>query len=135
LILVASVSAFYGTPDFASYAATKAGVLSIAQALNMEWRESGIHVGVICPHFADTALYREAEDKVALARGNKLFVEVTTPEQVAAAMLRGMEKRQFMIWSSWRTRLVYWLSRYGDVFAPGLMMWQWMTAQRRARQN
>jgi NAD(P)-dependent dehydrogenase (short-subunit alcohol dehydrogenase family) len=121
LVMVSSVSAFYGPPEFSSYAATKAGVLNFAQLLRIELAHNGVHVGVICPHFVDTALYRDESAKSAMSRANPLLIELRTADQIASAIVRGIEGRRFMIWSSWKARVLYWYSRYGD-FAAHLVM-------------
>jgi NAD(P)-dependent dehydrogenase (short-subunit alcohol dehydrogenase family) len=130
LVLISSVSAFYGPPEFSSYAASKAGVLNFAQLLRIELTGSGVHLGVICPHFVDTALYRNESTKAAVSRANPLFIELLTAERIAQVIVRGIEKRQFMMWSSWKSRMLYLFSRYGDFIAHRMMAKTWMDALR-----
>ena len=49
ILTVASTAAFVPAPTFAVYAATKAYVLSLSDALHAEVRGSGVHVTCLCP--------------------------------------------------------------------------------------
>jgi len=61
VISMSSASAMYGTPDFASYGATKFGVKGFTEAMNIEWARHGITVMDILPLFVDTAMVRQFE--------------------------------------------------------------------------
>ena len=58
---VASIAAFQPVPTLASYAATKAYVLSLTEALAEELRGSGVSIGALCPGFTATAMLDRAE--------------------------------------------------------------------------
>lgn len=60
VISMASASGIYGTPELASYAATKAAVRSLTQSLNLEWANHDIYVCDIVPPYVDTPLTRKA---------------------------------------------------------------------------
>jgi short-subunit dehydrogenase len=49
IILVSSISAFQATPWLAAYGATKSFVLSLAEALHVEYAARGIDVLALCP--------------------------------------------------------------------------------------
>lgn len=49
VLTVASIAAFVPAPTFAVYAATKAYVLSLTDALHAELRGSGVHATCLCP--------------------------------------------------------------------------------------
>ena len=49
ILNVASIGAFLPIPSLATYAATKAYVLSLSEALGEELRSSGITVTALCP--------------------------------------------------------------------------------------
>jgi hypothetical protein len=57
---VASIAAFQPVPTLASYAATKAYVLSLTEALAEELRGSGVSVGALCPGITATAMLDRA---------------------------------------------------------------------------
>ncbi len=75
-----STSAFYGPPEFASYGTTKAGVLSLAQALRIELDGTGISIGVCNPLFVGSPMLDDANRK---ARTFQRQGVTNTPEEVA----------------------------------------------------
>src|SRR3954471_8485619 len=56
LLNLCSASALYGQPTLATYGATKAAVKSLTEALDIEWRGSGVRVGSLLPLFVDTEM-------------------------------------------------------------------------------
>lgn len=63
VILCGSVSAHIGLPQSSAYAASKAGLLSLARTLSGEWKERGIRVNGLSPGPTRTS----ALDKLGLA--------------------------------------------------------------------
>jgi 3-dehydrosphinganine reductase len=122
LLLMGSGSAFYGPPEFASYGAAKGGVLTLAQALRIEWEPYGIHVGVVSPLFVASPMLDERNSQARLVQKHG---KIHTPEQVAQAIVRGMERRQFLIFPNWRPKALYWVSRLLFPFAHGFMRGEW----------
>lgn len=57
---VASIAAFQPVPGLATYAATKAYVLSLTESLAEELRDSGVSITALCPGITDTAMLRDA---------------------------------------------------------------------------
>ncbi len=56
LVNMSSASALHGTPDFATYSATKAAVRALTEALEIEWRRDQIKVYDIMPPFVNTGM-------------------------------------------------------------------------------
>jgi short-subunit dehydrogenase len=84
IINVASTAAFQPVPFMATYAATKAFVLSFSEALWEENRSYGIKVLALCPGVTDTNFFEAA-------RGHKPPARVSqTPEEVVDTALRGL---------------------------------------------
>lgn len=128
LVLLASISAYYGAPEFAAYAATKAGVLNLAESLRLELEDDEIHVCVVCPYFVDTNMVRQGNMDASLFRA--IGFE-HTPQQVAEAILRAMQRKQFMVRPSMRVRQVFILSRYLNFAMHGLIRRTWRGAKRK----
>ena len=57
VLLVASVAAFQPIPYIATYAATKAFVLSYGRALNQELKKQGARCMCVCPFWTKTAFF------------------------------------------------------------------------------
>jgi short-subunit dehydrogenase len=115
LVLLASSSAFYGTPEYAAYGAAKAGVLSLAQALRLELSGSGVHIGVVSPLFVATPMLQGYNAHTHMIRSRSPFFDTLPPEAVASAIVGGIMRRQFMIFPGWRPRLLFWVSRYASM--------------------
>ncbi|MDX8150720.1 SDR family NAD(P)-dependent oxidoreductase [Patulibacter brassicae] len=69
IINMASISGLKGSPLIGTYAAAKAGVVSISRTLGLELRDFGIRVNAVCPGFADTEMVRSHMDELTEAIG------------------------------------------------------------------
>lgn len=125
LILLGSTSGFYGCPEYSTYGATKAAILNLAQTLQIEAAPHGVHIGVANPLFVNTPMIAETGGRSRLLEQASPFNHTYQPEQVAAALLKGIERREFMIWVGRRPRLVYLLTRYADFLSGRLMARTW----------
>lgn len=121
LVLMGSISAVFGPPEFAVYGASKAFVLNFAEALAIEAAEHGVHVASINPFFAATPMLDDNPD-AGLVRN---VGAVHTPEEIAAAILRAIRLRRRRSFPGWRPRAIWILSRYGAFAAPALMAMNW----------
>jgi uncharacterized protein len=57
---VASIAAFQPLPSLATYAATKAYVLSLTESLSEEWKGTGVTITALCPGITATHMLAEA---------------------------------------------------------------------------
>src|SRR5215210_3445710 len=95
IINVASTAAFQPVPFMATYAATKAFVLSFSEGLWEENRTYGIQVMALCPGVTETNFFEAA-------RGQKPPARVAqTPEDVVDTALRGLAHHRSHIISGW----------------------------------
>jgi short-subunit dehydrogenase len=62
ILNVASIGAFQPIPSLATYAATKAYILSLSEALAEELRDSGVSVTALCPGLTDTDMLERIRD-------------------------------------------------------------------------
>lgn len=84
IVNISSAAALRGLPGSCAYAASKAGVLCLSQALGDELRPLGIRVNAICPGPIDTELFRKSERReFILAAGGDVF----EPETIANGAL------------------------------------------------
>lgn len=98
IINVASTAGFQAVPFMATYAATKAFVLSFSEALWEENRAHGVKVMALCPGVTDTNFFEAA-------RGQKPPARVAqTPEDVVETALRGLARGKSHIISGWTNR-------------------------------
>jgi short-subunit dehydrogenase len=106
LMIVSSAAARRGLPYFGAYAATKAAQLSIAEALRVELRGTGIAVTTVHPIGTETEFFNVAEQA-----GNK---RITVPfrttlrqsaKGVARAMVKAMCRPRPEVWPAPFSRL------------------------------
>lgn len=83
VVNMSSISAAYGTPDFASYSASKHAVRALTEALDIEWEQHGIRVCDLMPPFVDTGMV-QAQGAVSPII-HRLGVNLQ-PEDVATAV-------------------------------------------------
>ncbi|TAF04620.1 MAG: SDR family NAD(P)-dependent oxidoreductase [Nostocales cyanobacterium] len=100
IVNVSSLMGKVAAPTMATYSATKFAILGFTQALRRELAEHNIHVVALLPTLTDTDM----------VRGLKLFRGVTpmTPEQVAKALITGLQKDKTEILVGWQSHLAVW---------------------------
>ena len=99
IINVASTAAFQGVPYMATYAATKAFVLSFSEALWEENRARGVRVMALCPGVTKTNFFAAADAEQMPMR------VAQTPEQVVDTALRALAKGKSHVVSGWSNYL------------------------------
>ncbi|MDI9497181.1 MAG: SDR family NAD(P)-dependent oxidoreductase [Bacillota bacterium] len=110
IVQLASIAAFLPQPGFATYAATKAFVLSYSRALASELRERQISVTAVCPGPMETEFFRVAgESSKTTGRIKSLGIE-TVDHVVRTAIRRARAGRQVSI-SSLVGQLIRLISR------------------------
>ena len=100
IINVASTAGFQPVPFMATYAATKAFVLSFSEALWEENRPHGIQVMALCPGVTDTNFFQASRMDRPPARVSQ------TPEQVVDTALRALKRRKGSVISGWTNLLM-----------------------------
>ncbi len=89
IVNVASVLGLVGTPDVATYSATKFGVVGLGSALHQELAAFDVHVSTLCPAFVNTELIAGlSPNRITRVIG---FVE---PEDVARAVVDALARRR-----------------------------------------
>ena len=96
---VASVAAFTPAPSFAVYAATKAYVLSLSEALYQETRGTGVHVTCLCPGPVET----EFGGRAGMA--DAFFSGAASSERVARAGLAGLAEDRRRVVPGWSNKV------------------------------
>jgi short-subunit dehydrogenase len=95
IINVASTASFQAVPFMATYAATKAFVLSFSEALWEENRAYGIKVMALCPGVTETGFFEASNIDMPPMRA------VQSAEDVVDAALRGLKRGKSHIISGW----------------------------------
>ena len=111
VVIVSSAAARRGLPFFGAYSATKAAQLSLAEALRVELKPAKIAVTSVHPVGTETDFFDTAEER----SGKKINLPGRSPfqqtaAQVAAAMLKAVEKPRPEVWP-------FRIARYGLSFS------------------
>lgn len=106
IVNVASVAAFQACPNFAVYAATKAFVLSLSEALNAELDGTGVTVTALCPGATQTKFHDVAGSSNALAM--KLM---DSAEKVARIALRAAAAGKSVVITGLTNKPIPWAAR------------------------
>jgi NAD(P)-dependent dehydrogenase (short-subunit alcohol dehydrogenase family) len=100
IVNTASLAGLVHPPAMGSYTATKAGVVALSETLAYELHPFGIAVSAICPGFFRTNLASslhgsdKAMDKIA---ARLIERSPLSAEQVAAEVMKGIDRRQMVI--------------------------------------
>jgi NAD(P)-dependent dehydrogenase (short-subunit alcohol dehydrogenase family) len=103
VLITASIYAYFNGVANAAYAISKAGLEQLGRALRAELAPHGATAGVLYPGWVDTPLITvafggNATATAMLRRAYPRFLRTPiTPEQVAAATVRGIERRSARI--------------------------------------
>ena len=112
LVNVCSVVGFIGVFGYSDYAASKFALMGLTEVLRSELKPHRVGVSILCPPDTDTPGF-EVENRnkppetVAVSEGGGLL----QPEQVAEALIKGMEKGRFIILPG-SAKTVYLLKRH-----------------------
>lgn len=118
LVNVSSAAGLFGLPWHAAYSASKFGLRGVSEVLRFDLRRHGIGVSLVCPGGVDTPLVDTVQivgvdttrpEIAALKR--KFQRHAITPEVAAAAIVRGVERNTYMVFTSFDIRLGHWLQR------------------------
>jgi short-subunit dehydrogenase len=88
IINVASTAGFQAVPYMATYAASKAFVLSFSEALWDENRTHGVHVMALCPGVTETNFFETA------GMDRPPMRTIQTPEEVVETALRALNRKK-----------------------------------------
>jgi len=89
ILNVASVVSFQPAPHFATYAATKAYVLSLSAALNVELAGTNVRVSALCPGATRTPFWQVAGSRINWMRDFSMMESHTVAEYGIRLMLSG----------------------------------------------
>ena len=123
VVNVSSAAGLFGLPWHAAYSAAKFGLRGVSEVLRFDLRRHGIGVTLVCPGAVNTGLVDTLQivgvDRTAprIRKFTEHFRErAVPPERVARAILDGMRRNRYLVFTSNDIRLLWWTQR----FAPPL---------------
>ena len=122
IINVASTAAFFPIPYSAVYAATKAYVLSLSEALNFEYSKKGIHVMAVCPGATESKFINVATENSERLKQRLINVDrvknklttskIQTAEDCSKEALDAYLKGKIYVITGQNNRNLYTMSRF-----------------------
>ena len=108
ILLVASLLAFQSVPTFAAYAATKAYVLALGEALHDELRSQGVVVTSLCPGHTETGF-----DAAAGAAVTPMLRLLTMkPRPVATSGIQALSRGKATVIAGFMNKVVAFSNRF-----------------------
>lgn len=118
LVNVSSAAGLVGLPWHAAYSASKFGLRGISEVLRFDLRQHGIGVSLVCPGGVSTPLTETIEiagvdqTRPAFRRLQEHFRRrAVTPERAAAAIVRGVRRNRYLVYTSHDIRLLHLVQR------------------------
>ncbi|MCF8610130.1 SDR family oxidoreductase [Gordonia sp. HY285] len=118
VVNVSSAAGLLALPWHAAYSASKFGIRGVSEVLRYDLRRHGIGVSLVCPGGVATPLVGTVEivgldrDDPRVAKQVDSFGKIAvTPEKAANAIIRGVVKNKFMVYTSFDVRFGYWWAR------------------------
>ena len=118
LVNVSSAAGLLALPWHAAYCASKFGIRGVSEVLRMDLRRHNIGVSVVCPGGVATPLVGTVDivgvdrnDPRVRKQMDNFHKIAVSPEKAAAAIITGVEKNRFIVYTSFDTRFGYWWKR------------------------
>ncbi len=118
LINVSSAAGLFGLPWHGAYSASKFGLRGVSEVLRFDLERHGIRVSLVCPGGVNTGLVETVkvaganQTTPAFQRMKRRFEKhAITPERAAAAIVRGVEKDRYYVYTSPDIAVGHWFQR------------------------
>lgn len=121
LVNVSSAAGLIALPWHAAYSASKYGLRGVSDVLRFDLRPHGIGVSLVCPGGVETPL-TETVQIAGVDQASERFRRLqagfrrraVSPEQAARAIVDGVHRDRYLVYTSNDIRLLYQLSRKAD---------------------
>jgi len=111
IVNFSSVAGFIGVFGYTAYGAAKFAIRGFSDALRAELKPHGVHVSVVFPPDTDTPqLHYEDQFKPLETRRLASSAGLMKPDQVAQAVIRGIEKNRYVITPGFESTFYFWLT-------------------------
>lgn len=121
IINVSSAAGLFGLPWHSAYSATKFALRGLSEVLRFDLKPNNIHVSLVCPGAVDTGLVRtinivgvDTEHPRVKALTSRFQKHAVSPEKAAQSILKGVRRKQYMVYSSADIAFGHWFTRKWD---------------------
>jgi len=118
IVNVSSAAGLFGLPWHAAYSASKFGLRGVSEVLRFDLARYRIGVSLVCPGGVNTGLVKTVEivgvdttRPQVVAMRERFAKHAITPEKAAAAIIRGVKRKRYLVFTSPDIRLGYWSQR------------------------
>ncbi len=118
VVNVSSAAGLFGLPWHGAYSASKYGLRGLSDVLRHDLKRYKIGIHLVCPGAVDTGLVHtmkitgSALDDRKLQKLKSSFQKhAVSPEQAAKSILTGIEKNDYLIFTSFDIRFLFWAQR------------------------
>ncbi len=115
IVNVSSLMGKVAAPSMATYSATKHAIVGFSQALCAELAPHNVKVTNLMPSLTKTDMVRDMEPF--------RWVQAARPEQVAKAMLAGLNRGNREILVGWQSHLAVWCDRLSPSLLAQVIRW------------
>jgi len=119
VVNVSSAAGLFGLPIHAPYSAAKFGLRGVSEVLRFDLERHRIGVSLVCPGAVNTPMVGtvdmvgvDREDPTVQKAVDSFARHAVTPEKAATAIVRGVERGRYMVYTSQDIRLLHWTQRY-----------------------
>lgn len=113
IVNTSSVAGFLGTFGYTDYCASKFALIGFSETLKSEIKRYNITVSVLCPPDTDTPGFKtENKTKPPETRAISESIKLLSADKVAAGLIKGMIKKQFIIIPGFDGKLTYFMKRH-----------------------
>jgi NAD(P)-dependent dehydrogenase (short-subunit alcohol dehydrogenase family) len=119
VVNVSSAAGLFGLPLHAPYSAAKFGLRGVSEVLRFDLAPHHIGVTLVCPGAVNTPLVGtvdivgvDRDDPKVRKAVDSFARHAVTPEKAAAAIVRGVEKGRYMVYTSQDIRALHLTQRY-----------------------
>ena len=128
LVNVSSAAGIIGMPWHAAYSASKFGLRGVSEVLRFDLAQHGIGVSLVCPGAVHTPLTQTVRIDGVDTSGPKFkklqarfHDRAVSPERAAEAILRGVRRNRYWVYTSPDIRRIHRLQRWCPPLYAGLM--------------
>ncbi len=118
IVNVSSAAGLFGLPWHGAYSASKYGLRGLSDVLRHDLKRHNIRVHLVCPGAVDTGLVHTIKisgvtisDEEMQQLKSRFQKHAVSPEQAAKTILKGIEKNDYLIFTSFDIRFGYWAKR------------------------
>jgi len=119
IVNVSSTAGIIGPPLHAAYSSAKFGVVGLSEVLRYDLMKHNINVTVVCPGAVDTPL-QDTTEMLGVDRNSEKFLKAkerflshaVKPEKVAGLIIKAIEKKKFLVITSFDIKVAYFLKHH-----------------------